>query len=115
MVSFRFRTRDPSRDRNTDTQRQARLTQFLGQLRSEIDGEARGLRDRYESAQTSAAFAYEAAEDGADSRLALKADLSAQAMSRYGDRLANLRRQSELLGKLESDATQLAAGTTADA
>lgn len=107
MVHFGFRTRDPARDRDTDAERQGRLTRCLGQLRSEIEGEAQGLRTRYEHAQTSAAFAQQAAEDEGDTRLALKADRSALAMSRYSERLADLRRQVELLGKIELEASDL--------
>jgi hypothetical protein len=110
MAHFGFRTRNPSRDLGTDSERLARLTKFLGQLRSEIEGEARGLRARYENAQTSAAFAYQVAEDEGEAWLAQKADRSALAMSRYGERLAALHRQSELLGKLESDAADLSKG-----
>ncbi|WP_159588133.1 hypothetical protein [Chelativorans xinjiangense] len=104
MALLSFRTRNPQRDRDTDLGRIDRLVQFLRQLRAEIDAERSGLEARYEKAQTSAAFALEAFENGGSEGLSSKADDLTVAMQRYHARVAALEKQIAFMESAEMDA-----------
>ena len=68
LFSFRsrtaFRVRSRERDRETDIARVTRLHGVLDELQREIERERNGLRDRYDSVSTRAAFSQQALEDG---------------------------------------------------
>lgn len=107
MLFGGFRTRSLSRDKRTDEARFDRLTQFLGGFRSEIEGEAKGLRSRFESTQAVSAFAELSAEaEGGDATLMKKSDQAAYAMAQYGMRLRTLGQQAEFVAKVEAEARQ---------
>jgi hypothetical protein len=63
MAFFRFRTRSPERDRDTDVGRLQRLRQSLADIRAEMEREKNGLRDRYEKVMANAAFSQQLVED----------------------------------------------------
>ncbi|MCT7377839.1 hypothetical protein [Chelativorans salis] len=104
MALLSFRTRNPQRDRDTDRGRIDRLLQFLRQLHAEIDAERSGLEARYEKAQTSAAFALEAFENGGGEELASKADNLTVTMQRYHARVAALEKQIAFVEGAEMEA-----------
>lgn len=104
MALFRFRTRNPQRDRATDLGRRDRLLQLLDQLHAEIEAERDGLQARYETAQASAAFALEAFENGDGEALSAKADDLSAAMQRYQERMAELESQAAFMKRAETEA-----------
>jgi len=91
MALFRFRVRNPERDRETDRARMQRLQQLLGDLRAEMEREKDGLRDRYEKVTADAAFSQQALEDDlAGAAMSSKIDGMTDAMIRYTKRIASL-------------------------
>ncbi|MFC6489120.1 hypothetical protein [Nitratireductor sp. GCM10026969] len=104
MALLSFRTRNPQRDRATDLGRRDRLLQLLHQLHAEIEAERSGLQARYETAQTSAAFALEAFENGEGEALSAKADDLSTQMQRYQARIAALEGQAAFMRHAEMDA-----------
>jgi hypothetical protein len=90
MAGFGIQTRNADRDIETDKLRLDRLGTMLGQLQQEIENERAGLRGRFEQAQTSAAYALDAAENGERSTLSDEAEALGLQMKRYQDRLTAL-------------------------
>lgn len=106
MALFRFRTRSPDRDRETDDSRGRRLRQFMGDLRSEIQREHDGLKERYEKITADAAFSQQALEDNrAASGTSSKIDALTESMIGYTKRLGLLEQQisfmNQMLGQAE--------------
>lgn len=105
MALFRFRTRSPDRDRETDAARQGRLSGILGELRAEIARERDGLQDRYERITADAAFSQQALEDQrAASATSLKIDDMTGSMIRYTERIELLERQIGFMNQLLAEA-----------
>lgn len=101
MALFRFRTRNPDRDRETDAARQDRLSRFLGELRAEIERERDGLQDRYEKITADAAFSQQALEDErAASATSSRIDEMTESMIRYTERIELLERQIGFMDKM---------------
>ena len=92
MVSmFSFRSRGPSRDRETDTLR-------LDQVAAEIAAERKGLEDRYNAASTNAAFLIEATEnDAAPVRASARVNELTASILNCERRIAVLARQLTLM------------------
>lgn len=104
MALFRFRTRNPDRDRETDENRQRRLRLFLDELRSEIQRERDGLKERYEKITADAAFSQQALEDNrAASATSSRIDEMTESMIGYTKRIGLLEQQigfmNEMLGQ----------------
>lgn len=94
MALFKFRTRSPQRDHDTDVARLSRLQAFLDDLQAEMERERNGLRDRYEKVTTRAAFSQQALEDEVVApRMSSTIDDLTETMIRYTDRLASLEKQ----------------------
>jgi len=101
MALFRFKTRNPHRDRETDASRMHRLHQLLDEIRSEIDNEKNGLRNRYDKVTADAAFSQQALEDDrAGAEISSKIDELTEAMIRYTKRLASLDDQIDFVTEL---------------
>ena len=89
-----FRTRSPERDSETDGKRISRLAYFLDGLLVEMENERDGLRNRYESVTTRAAFSQQALEDDrVDQQMSAAIDDMTGTMMRYTERLALLEQQ----------------------
>lgn len=106
MALFRFRTRNPDRDRETDESRQRRLRQFLDELRSEIQRERNGLKERYEKITADAAFSQQALEDNRTATAtSAKIDEMTESMIGYTKRIGLLEQQisfmNQMLGQAE--------------
>lgn len=106
MALFRFKTRNPNRDRETDAGRMQRLRQVLDEIHDEIENEKNGLRNRYDKVTADAAFSQQALEDDRVSAgMSSKIDELTEAMIRYTRRLASLDGQigfvTELRGRIE--------------
>jgi len=94
MALTRFRVRSPERDRQTDSGRLQRLHQLLADIRSEMERERNGLRDRYERLTANAAFSLLAMEDsGGGAGLSSKVGAMTDSMVRYARRMASLEGQ----------------------
>lgn len=105
-----FQVRSRERDRETDLARIARLHGLLDDLRREIEQERNGLRDRYESVSTRAAFSQQALEDGQSSDLSVVVDDLTDTMIRYAARLAELERQMDFVSELRRQASSFPHG-----
>lgn len=97
-----FRTRDPQRDRETDLNRLDRLIGLLQQLQAEVDAERSGLESRYSDAQSAAAYALDAFENGDGDDLAARADELSGHMRRYRERIEILGEQEGFLRDVEA-------------
>lgn len=107
MALFRFQTRNPNRDRETDVDRMQRLHRMLGDLRAEMERERNGLRDRYEKVAADAAFSQQALEnDRVGASMSAKIDDMTDTMIRYRARIQSLEKQigfvTELDGQVEA-------------
>lgn len=100
MAGFGIQTRNASRDVETDTGRLDRLCDTLSQLQNEIVNERAGLRGRFEQAQTSAAYALDAVENGERASLSDEADALGVQMKRYQDRLTALIERERFLQEM---------------
>jgi len=101
MALFRFRTRNPQRDRDTDVDRLRRLQQSIIDVRAEMERERDGLRDRYERVTADAAFSQQRLEDGRDGDGASsKIDGMTGTMIRYTKRLAWLQSQIDFVTEI---------------
>lgn len=102
MALFRFRTRDPQRDRETDSGRLQRLRQSLSDIRAEMEQEKRGLRDRYDKVTANAAFSQQLVEDERGGvGISSKIDDLTGTMIGYTKRLASLQAQIEFVTETE--------------
>jgi hypothetical protein len=99
-----FRVRSRERDRETDAARVVRLHGFLDELHREIEQERNGLRDRYESISTRAAFSQQVFEDGRSSTLSTVIDELTDTMIRYTARLTALEEQMVFVTELRRQA-----------
>lgn len=100
-----FRTRDPRRDRDTDRGRISRLCAFLDGLHAEIENERDGLRRRYESVETRAAFSQQALEDEqAGPEMSAAVEEMTRTMINYTRRLAELEEQAAFVIQLRERA-----------
>jgi hypothetical protein len=96
-----FRTRNPQRDRETDTARAGRLRAFMRDLLTEIEHERDGLRGRYEDVAARAAFSQQALEDHeAGPEMAPSVDRLTQTMIDYTKRLDALEAQAAFVNEL---------------
>jgi vacuolar-type H+-ATPase subunit I/STV1 len=101
MALFRFRTRNPERDRETDSSRLQRLQQSLADIRAEMERERSGLRDRYEKVTADAAFSQQTLEDDhAGAAMSSKIDDMTGTMIRYTKRLATLQTQIDFVTEM---------------
>jgi len=102
-----FRTRDPRRDRESDAARALRLRAFLDDLHAEIEHERDGLRGRYESVTTRAAFSQQALEqDEAGPGMASSIDELTRTMIDYTRRIAALEAQAVFVNGLREHAAR---------
>jgi hypothetical protein len=94
MALFRFQTRNPNRDRETDAGRLQRLHRLLDDLRAEMERERNGLRDRYEKVAADAAFSQQALEnDRVGAAMSSRIDAMTDTMIRYRGRIQSLEQQ----------------------
>lgn len=110
-----FRTRSADRDRETDISRIEKLRQALLDVGTELAKEEAGLRRRYETASTDAAFSQQVYEDGrGDAGISSRIDNLTNALINYSRRISELDRQKafigEMLVKLGDFATEMDAG-----
>lgn len=105
MALFRFRTRNPARDQQTDEDRLDRLRRILREFRAEIEHERDGLRARYEGIMADAAFSQQALEDDrASAAISARIDDMTEAMIRYNERIALLESQIAFVTDLDQKA-----------
>ena len=101
MALFRFRTRNPQRDRDTDIDRLRRLQQSVVDIRAEMERERDGLRDRYDQVTADAAFSQQRLEDGrAGDSTSSRIDDMTGTMIRYTKRLASLQSQIDFVTEI---------------
>ncbi|MBB2971358.1 hypothetical protein [Mesorhizobium sp. RMAD-H1] len=102
MALFRFRTRNPNRDRRTDVSRFASLRQALDDIRAEIEREREGFQRRYDEVSMNAAFSLETIEnEGENERISAKVEEFTQALKSFTQRIAFLERQITFLKGLD--------------
>ena len=102
MALFGFRVRDPQRDREADLNRLQRLRQSLADIRSEMERELNGLRERYEKVTANAAFSQQMLEDERGGLgISSKVDDMTGAMIRYTKRITLLQTQIDFVVDLE--------------
>lgn len=107
MALFRFRTRNPARDRQTDESRLERLRRMLHEFQADIEHERDGLRARYEGIMADAAFSQQALEDDrADNGISAKIDDMTETMIRYNERIALLESQIAFVTDLDRKAAR---------
>ncbi|MER8769796.1 hypothetical protein NKH63_13765 [Mesorhizobium sp. M0960] len=95
---FRFRSRDPARDTQTDTARLDRLAKLLDQIAAEVEAEKNGLENRYRTTATNAAFLVEAMENGAvSSRRSSEVGELTRSILNCERRIAALSRQKQMM------------------
>ncbi|TIT21925.1 MAG: hypothetical protein E5W70_14845 [Mesorhizobium sp.] len=98
---FRFRSRDPARDTQTDTSRLDRLAKLLDQIAAEVEAEKSGLENRYRTTATNAAFLVEAMENGAvSSRRSSEVGELTRSILNCERRIAALSRQMQMMKDL---------------
>jgi|EndMetStandDraft_9_1072997.scaffolds.fasta_scaffold1101716_1 hypothetical protein len=102
MPLFRFRTRRPERDSDTDADRLGRLRQSIADIRVEIERERNGLLARHEKVMDDAAFSQQLVEDERGGRdMSSTVDDMTATMIHYTKRLAELREQIEFVAELD--------------
>lgn len=107
---FGFRTRSPSRDRETDDLRFTRLTRLIEQTTMEINAERQGLEKRYRDTSNDAGFLISAMEnDDASPRSSAQLDELTSAILASERRLAVLALQGELMDELRRKVDQFLA------
>jgi hypothetical protein len=107
MALFRFRTRNPARDRQTDENRLERLRRMLHEFQADIEHERDGLRARYEGIMADAAFSQQALEDDrADDAISARIDDMTETMIRYNKRIALLESQIAFVTDLDRNAVR---------
>ncbi|MER9595490.1 hypothetical protein [Mesorhizobium sp. M0244] len=98
---FGFKSRDPARDRQTDTSRLDRLAKLLDQIAAEVEAEKSGLENRYRTTATNAAFLVEAMENGAvSSRRSSEVGELTKSILNCERRIAALSRQKQMMNEL---------------
>ena len=110
-----FRTRSADRDRETDISRIEKLRQALLDVGTELAKEEAGLRRRYETASTDAAFSQQVYEDGrGDAGISSRIDDLTNTLINYSRLISELYRNKEFIGemlvKLGDFATEMDAG-----
>lgn len=104
-----FRTRQPQRDRDTDSQRLGRLTTLLRTMIDEITAERDGLEARRGKTEQEAAFSMLAFEDGGGGRMSAKVSDLTASIVQATDRLKSLQDQIALASRLLEEATEFGA------
>lgn len=95
---FGFRTRSPSRDRETDSMRFGRLTALLDEMKSQIEAEKAGLEKRYGDASANAGFLMDAMDsEEVSSRSSSRLDALTEDVLNCERRLETLARQVALI------------------
>jgi hypothetical protein len=95
---FPFRTRNSQRDSQTDTGRLQRLHKALSGIRSEMESERNGLRERYEDAMANAAFSQQLVEDHRGTvGMSSKVEDMTGAMMWYTKRIGLLQKQIDFV------------------
>jgi hypothetical protein len=113
MALFRFRTRNPERDLQTDAERLRRLRAFLDQLRTEMEGERSGLRNRYDRVTADAAFSQQAFEnERIDAGLSSRVDALTEAMLGCANRLSALEEQLAFIAEMRDRVETFARAAT---
>ena len=96
-----FRTRSADRDRQTDISRIGKLRQALLDVETELAKEETGLRRRYETASTDAAFSQQVYEDGrGDAGISSRIDGLTSTLINYSRRISELDRQKAFIGEM---------------
>ena len=111
MALNRFRVRSPDRDRDTDGRRMQRLHQLLADLRSEMERERDGLRERYEKVTANAAFSMLAVEeDDGSPGMSSQIGVMTSTMVDYASRITSLGAQIDFVADLDRRVDQLLRG-----
>lgn len=96
-----FRTRSADRDRQTDISRIGKLRQALLDVETDLAKEETGLRRRYETASTDAAFSQQVYEDGrGDAGISSRIDGLTNTLINYSRRISELDRQKAFIGEM---------------
>ena len=106
MALFAFRTRNPARDRDTDTQRFQTLRFAIENLSDQIRREEAGLKSRYEQVRDQAAFTVQNLDNGASASLSERADALTRSLAQCEARLTALKAQLEYLARLRAEVDQ---------
>jgi DNA-binding ferritin-like protein len=115
MALNRFRVRSPDRDRDTDRRRMQRLHQLLDDLRSEMERERDGLRERYDKVTANAAFSMVALEEESGSRgMSSQIGDMTNTMVNYASRIASLGSQIDFIADLDRRVERVLGGEVAE-
>jgi hypothetical protein len=107
MALFGFRTRNPERDRQTDTMRFHGLRRAIRHAVAEIELERSGLRRRYDDAAVDAAFSFENMEnEGETDEAAAHVDELTQTLIRFSQRIKFLEKQIAFMQEIDETMTK---------
>ncbi|WP_420961585.1 hypothetical protein [Brucella sp. IR073] len=110
MALFRFRTRSPGRDLQTDIARFSEVRRALGTVCAAIEQERDGFRRRYDEVAMNAAFSLENMEnEGETERVSAKIDDFSDALERFTQRIALLEKQLQFLKEIDGTVADFAA------
>jgi hypothetical protein len=108
MALFRFKTRNPDRDRQTDKDRADRLGALLNQLTIEVEQERVGLRKRLDIQRMDAGFLDESLGNGDAPGIATKRlENLTEAVLQGENRLEVLKNKAAILADLKTRAETL--------
>ncbi|PRD42542.1 hypothetical protein C5748_15685 [Phyllobacterium phragmitis] len=109
MALFRFRTRSPDRDLQTDVSRFADIKQTLNEVCAEIERERDGFQRRYDEISMNAAFSLENMEnEGETEKVSARIEDFTLALERFTQRIAFLEKQLAFLQGVDQSVTEFA-------
>jgi predicted RNase H-like nuclease (RuvC/YqgF family) len=111
MALFRFRTRSPDRDRQSDIVRFSEVRETIERVCQEIERERDGFRRRYDEASMDAAFSLENIKnEGETEKASAKIDDFAHTLERFSQRIASLEQQLAFFRKIDGKVADFAKG-----
>jgi hypothetical protein len=106
MALFRFRTRNPERDRLSDATRFLSIKRAIRDVVSETERERDGFRRRYDDASVNAAFSFENMEnEGETEKVSAQVDSLTQALTRFSQRIDFLEKQMAFMHEMDQAIT----------
>jgi hypothetical protein len=106
MALFRFRTRNPERDRLSDATRFLSIKRAIRDVVAETERERDGFRRRYDDASVNAAFSFENMEnEGETAKVSAQVDNLTQALTKFSQRIDFLEKQMAFMHEMDEAIT----------